>query len=158
MVKRAQITGQIFIYIMAAIVVGAIILIGYAAISNLLKNQCDVEQVTFKTGLAKLLPKYRDFGSVKPASIAAPCDTTQVCFVDARQIGNASFTADNFIIQDSVQDGQQKNVFLVGESTVAVDYYDYLATQDGNTLCIDASGGAFGFTLHGQGTTILLTP
>lgn len=155
--RSAQLTGQIFIYIMAAVVVGAVVLIGYAAISNLLEDQCELEQVTFKSSLAKLLPKYKDFGRVKTEEFTAPCGATSVCFVDATQIGNTGFEADNFFIENSVQDGQELNVFLVGETTTGIDYYDYLRTVDGKTVCADVQGGRFQVVFRGQGRTLLVT-
>lgn len=138
--KDGQIIGQVFIYIMAAIVIGAIVLIGYWAVKNITEKSCQVEQVTFKTKIESFAAKHSSYGSVNKEAIIAPCNYDTVCFVDAGRIGNTTGLpkCKNRVINASVVDGDLKNIFLVtSKTTVPIGYSEYISVEDlQNCTCI----------------------
>jgi hypothetical protein len=157
--KKGQIIGQIFVYILVVIVVGGIVLVGYWAIKTLLEKSCQVEQITFKSNLEKILEKSNTFGSVKRESLATPCDYSQVCLVDASRIGS-NINCGNTIISGSVFDKQRMNIFIVSNKfTYPIGYSEYISLDPvDRCLCINSTNKRFYFTFNGRGSTTLVTP
>ncbi len=149
MSKKAQIAGQMFIYIMAVIIVGAIALIGYNAIKESSSKACQVEQLSFRAELDELISKYNAYGSVNKEILPAPCSYEMVCFVDA---GATSVKCENSIVKDSI-DGKQ-NIFVVSSSlTFPLGYSHLIKTEKPDEcLCIKTVNNNFHITFIGRGS------
>jgi len=173
--RRSQIVGQIFIYIMAAIVIGIIILIGYKAVDTMMEKSCAVQQINFKTKIEGFLEKYNSYGSVNKEVMVAPCEYEEICFVDKRAIDlvtnsdkiascTSSSGNNNNIILDSVNSKIPVTVFAVSkkktvplvESEYSWKDIDY--TSDtfnlANTYpctCIHSKNNNFYLTFKGRG-------
>jgi len=161
--KKGQIAGQVFIYIMAVIVVGAIALIGYQAIAGIMSKSCDVEKINFRTDINAMIEKYTSYGSVNIKVIPAPCSYDTIYFIDKSDIGTGSastFTCQNKIIEDSVTGGAEENIFAVsGQKTIGLGYSDLISLNStytipsGKCLEINQSNKNFHITFSGEGAT-----
>jgi hypothetical protein len=156
---KGQIAGQIFIYLMAAIVIGGIALIGYGAITKILSKSCDAEKASFRTDMAEFIEKYTSYGSVNKKTIKAPCEYDTVCFVDASDVSAKSKISQcaNPIIRDSVNKGNMQNIFVIANSvTIPLGYSDLVTLEDTyrgqNCLCIKQSNKNFYITFKGLGS------
>jgi len=162
--SKSQVVGQIFIFIMAALIIGVIILIGYNAISSTLSKSCQIEQISFKTKFESLVERSNGWGSVTKQSLIAPCQYETVCFVDATQIGNTSINAlsdcKNNIIKRSALDGDIKNVFVsTSKKTVPIGYAPLLRIDNpNNCTCITQKNKNFQITLLGIGQGTIVRP
>ncbi len=157
--NKAQIS-QLFIYIFIIVIVGAILLIGYKSINNFISKGCDVEKINFKEQTESLINKYNDYGSYHEERISAPCRFSRVCFVNTDTIKNKiSLEIDDLTIKTSVENGVEKNIFLIGEYTSAVGYVDLIEVDNGGTgiICFNSQGGNFhiGFEGLGKSTKIV---
>lgn len=159
MTDKAQVVGQIFIFIMAALIIGVIMLIGYNAISGTLSKSCQIEQLSFKTKIESLIDRSNGYGSVTKQSIIAPCTYETVCFIDATKIGSPISKCGNRIINRSSADGDMKNIFVSTKmKTAPIGYAPLLRLNNtDNCLCITQKNKNFYITLVGKGSgTILL--
>ena len=77
--SKAQITGQVFIYIMAAIIIGILILLGYQAIQSVVVNSCNAEKLVFMNNIFVHIDTAKNY---EKYSISVPCGYDQVCFVN----------------------------------------------------------------------------
>ncbi len=92
--KKAQVAGQIFIYIIAIIVVGLIIAYGYSAIKGFSDKGEQVEYITLMSSIQNSVKSMvSDFGSIKRPSIDISGKYTMVCFVDKSRAKDADNTA-----------------------------------------------------------------
>ena len=81
--KKAQILGQIFIFILAGLVFILIIMYGYKAINYFIERQEQVVLVDFKTDLEIAIEGVkRDYGTVRKVELKLSNDYLGVCFVD----------------------------------------------------------------------------
>ncbi len=81
--KRAQIIGQVFIYILAGLVFILIITYGYRAIQYFLERQEQVVMIDFRTDLETAVESVkRDFGTVRKVTLKLPSQYFGVCFLD----------------------------------------------------------------------------
>ncbi|HYD03198.1 MAG TPA: hypothetical protein VEC16_02765 [Alphaproteobacteria bacterium] len=161
-IKKGQIAGQIFIYMMAVIVIGAIAIIGYGAISKVLTKSCDAEKASFKTNIEEMIEKYTSYGSVNKKTMKAPCEYDTIIFVDTTSVStpsgrNAFSCASNRIIQDSVKSGADINIFVMSsDRTIPIGHSDLISLAEGSTtkcLVIDSKNGNFYMTLTGLGSS-----
>ena len=156
--RKAQVIGQVFIYIMAAIIIGIIILIGYNAISGTIERSCQVEQAGFKTKIESLIDKSSNYGSITRQPISAPCRYEEVCFIDAQSIGQPLADCGNKIISASSRDGDLKNIFVSSsKATVPIGYSPLLKIENpSGCTCITQKSKNFFITFEGEGSATLV--
>ena len=168
MKKKAQL-NQVFIMIFALLIIGTVAVLGVRSVGGLLDDKCTVDMVTFKDKITGTIANRNDFGAVHEERISSPCGFAQICLVDRRLIAYAkehprnidptfiaayeSASHINFIIDDSVRDGVENNVFLLDEGyTVAVGYAEELQVlEPSGVYCQNARSGTFNFKMAGVG-------
>lgn len=152
--SKAQVVGQIFVFIMAALIIGVIMLIGYNAISGTISKQCQIEQLSFKTKIESLIDRSNGYGSVTKQSLIAPCKYETVCFVDATKIGSDLDGCNNKIINRSSLSGDLKNIFVSTKTkTVPIGYAPLLRLNNTeNCTCITQKNKNFYITFAGKGS------
>ena len=81
--KRAQMPGQIFVYILAIVIVGVIIVYGYNAIKDFSDRGDQVAFVSFKTSFENTVKAMvSDYGTIKRPDFEVPPQYERVCVVD----------------------------------------------------------------------------
>jgi hypothetical protein len=157
---RGQIVGQVFIYMMAIIVIGGIAIMGYYAINKIVKKSCDVEKATFKMDMEGLIEKYTSYDSGDRKTIKAPCEYDTICFVDASRIGPTTEFGcnDNKLIYNSVRESVQQNIFVMSsDRTIPIGYNELISlnSSDAKTcLCIKQRNKNFYIRFLGRGSTV----
>ena len=108
---------QIFIYILAIILIGVIFIYGYKSINYFINKEKQISQLKFQRDIQSVVDiMSTDYGSVKRESFPLGGNYQQVCFVSSEAIGDITkITASpiNEIIKTSVEAGVQKNTFLL---------------------------------------------
>jgi hypothetical protein len=161
--KKAQIVGQIFIYIMAVIVIGAIVLMGYWAVKNTVSKACQVELIAFKTELERLIIKGTSFGSLNNEVLKVPCNYDRVYFVDSGWIGQSpppnTFCDGNRIVRQGIRFGRD-DVFLGNNVKVTPIISSGKISAMRGCARINSTNGNFYITFSGNGinSTIMPTP
>lgn len=169
--KKAEITSQIFIYIMILVVGGGILLFGYKAISSFKQTADDTMMTKFTNDFKNDL-KVLSYGRQRTITYYLPTSVKQLCFK-----GNDAVPADvqeeeifqdhtYAAIRDAVAAGLGENVYPYPRGTpfsvgVKIDL-DESSRQKAieNTLnfaCFDVIGGSFKIVMNGQGSSVLLT-
>ena len=138
---------QVFIYMMVIVVVGALLIVGYRAIGNIMDKGCEVEHSRFASQLRSDLQRNTRLGFVQEVSLSAPCDYHQICF------GYGDFQ-DN-VINASVS-AESENIFLRrGSITEPLMYFENLNNSDNYGVCVNRTAGRFEFVLAGIGGGIV---
>jgi hypothetical protein len=139
---------QVFIYILAILVIGFIMLVGVKSFAKIKDGTCKAERVTFQRDLTKVLETNDVWGREEIVGIQKPCDYEAVCFADAKTIkwnqknpGAArvlvttytnhkappllyNLPAGGLVIKDSVDSGIEKNIFIIRKGIVEPIDYD----------------------------------
>lgn len=115
--KKAQLIGQVFVFLTAAILFGMVLLYGYKAIATFGQQRRDVALIEFQDDLRAAVAKVAiDYGSVKKFVINVPADYDEVCFIDletVKQRGIPDFIRDERpLIANEIEGGSDQNVFL----------------------------------------------
>lgn len=120
MKKNAQ-AQQVFTYIFAIVVIGAIVLFGYKAFNNMRDKAENVAYLTFQTDLTNAVDSMSySYGSVSKKILTVPSGYEEVCFVDLDCFAEKKCTFDDDfkypIIKNYVESGAKENVFLKDKS------------------------------------------
>lgn len=156
---RAQMQ-QVFLFLMAAIVIVATIFLGMRLFGSVSGTACDASDADFRTSLRTELDQSATYGSRRTISIDAPCDTERVCFVDATLIaGSASlgFTSDDATMTAIVRNGVQTNIFLRKEQGMMEAGYDERIVVAGGYACAAPENGQVSFRTEGLGRFVRIT-
>jgi hypothetical protein len=112
--SRAQMIGQILIYVVAVVLVGLILAYGYNAIITIKNSAEQVSFIQFEKELSSVVETISpDYNSVKIRGFEVPSGYTKVCFVK-NYGGFPTLSGTGYpMLEDSVNEKVQKNVFLI---------------------------------------------
>ena len=148
--KKAQ-ADQIFIYIVALVVVGLVIVFGYKSIKNFAARSDEVALIKFKTEIENTFKTVSSsFNTVKIANFDVPQGYSELCLVDIHFKNSVSeFTLDEFTYNPLILEGVQekKNVFLIN-GIIIESYYVGKIHVDSD---ISVRSNPFNPTLGGDG-------
>jgi hypothetical protein len=159
---KAQIS-QIFVYIMTALVIGAVLVFGVNAIFKLTRQVEEVKCVQFKQDLAKLLDTHSEYKTRATKDLSVDCDFREICFVTDPEIySEHSFTLNpsgdvdyDPIIMDAVDysngynNPAKLNVFFKNNAVEDAFYIPDIHAPNG--VCFDADTGKIKVKLEGLG-------
>ncbi len=166
--KKAQIAGQIFIYMMAVVVVGLIIAYGYSAIKSFSDKGEEVESITLRKSLENSVKAIvSDYGSIKRPSLSIPGKYDFVCFADKARLGDADNTAlcgapggdpDHFHpIACSAWKTGRDNVFLVPDGSDSFDVGEIVIKDNQPFICLDVVNNKMKLQLEGLGDRVQIS-
>lgn len=117
--KKAQMMGQIFVFILALVVFSGVLLYGYRAISTIGEGVEDAAFISFYQDLKTKVEQVSiDFGSVKKFKATPPQGFNEICFLDLKRLETdqggslTSLRATKPLIADAVEGGTDQNMFF----------------------------------------------
>jgi len=154
--QKAQIYGQIFIYILTIVLVSFILVYGYNAVQNFKSRADKVACLKFKNDLSNAVEGIlSDFGSVKIKEFQLCPPYTKVCFVETYESPNLPSSTDP-VIRDSIASNTGRNIFLV-EDIAKDSFYAGKISVEPDVLCIKSSNNKIRLKLEGRGNYVLLS-
>lgn len=121
--KKSQVQTQMFVYMLALVVIALVLLYGYNAIRGFINTSNDVNLVQFKTDFSAAVEgQSHEFRSVIKKQLLLPSGYNEVIIVDLNKVANASLRLQYPMMYDSWLDGVEKNVFLIGKSKIESFY------------------------------------
>lgn len=132
--KKAQIQSQIFVYVLAIIIMGIVLLYGYKSIATMQDKAEQIDILSFKKDIENEVVKMStDFGSVRMPIIHVPSNSKEVCFVD---LDKSPVKINHPLVYEAWED-KSANVFLIDKLVKEV----YLIQQQQNFLIFIESPG-----------------
>jgi len=137
--SRAQMIGQVFVLIIAALVFILILWYGYSAVSNFLKSSEQVALVDFKSSLDAGVSQIKsDYGSVRRLSLRVPKRFNMLCIVSSDSFADVGDFKSSFpVLFEAWQTGSE-NIFLVPKQESPVFVPDVVVP--GGYFCVPVSG------------------
>lgn len=122
--RKAQIIGQVFLFILAGLVFVLILGYGYRAIVGLQERGKEVQLLDFRNELESTIALIkRDYGSVRKVELRVPAGTETVCFANAKAGENENwpeqFKSEYPLLYSSWSVGSE-NVFLIPKQPISV--------------------------------------
>jgi hypothetical protein len=155
--KKAQIIGQVFIYVITIIVFGIVLLYGYRAIGNMSNKADQVMLIQLKKDIANAVDK-TDYGSVVKYDLTLPGKFNEVCFVDLSSDANNAMQTNYPLVYDSWRDKVSANMFLIEDKgTIESSYIGNIIIDDPYYFCTKGTQGRLSVRLEGKGTKVRLS-
>tara|TARA_Y100000310_G_scaffold47186_1_gene43789 strand:+ start:16958 stop:17428 length:471 start_codon:yes stop_codon:yes gene_type:complete len=154
-VRKGQITGNVFTYIFAIIIIALILLLGYKYIFETKENIQETELILFKNKLTSDIEAISsDFGSSKTVSYSLQAE---LCLFDLENKEDIIFPDDfNPLIKDSINSNIKKNAFVFSNSIFQSYYIGDIEIEEQNFKCFKPSAGKITFTIEGTGNKALI--
>ena len=132
--KNAQIQAQVFVYVLAMIVISLVLLYGYRSIGTMNERAKQVDILSFQNEVTKAVEKVsNDYGTVRAPTLNIPQDYVEVCFIDIDNSPASSIQSEHPLVYEAWED-KSANVFLI---TDLVDEAFMVGESDDNILSID---------------------
>jgi len=174
--KKAQIHGQVIVYILAVVIIAMVLFFGYRAVTNFIDQSEDVAFIQFRSELTGAIQSVaQDYNTVRIRDFTVPGGTTEVCFIkrsaDASGLLAINGADSHPLIYDSWNnpDGNnpddKTNVFIVkdlaegfifaGNEDTGQSYVD--VTNDEHYVCISAITGKVKVRMEGKGDRAIIS-
>lgn len=163
--RKGQMIGQVFIFILAGLVFVLILGYGYRAITNFMERGQEVQLLDFRNELDSTVNMIkRDYGSVQRIELRMPVKTELVCFVvsvddiPSAQLPNnweSNFKTAYPLLYTAWSTGSE-NVFLLPRQPTPILIKD-ISIENGY-CCIPAAGGRVSLRMEGKGNKAKITP
>lgn len=156
--KKGEITGQLFVFLLAIILFGLILIYGYKAVKTFGEKSKETAFIEFKENLQTAIrTALMDYGSVKKFQLAIPSNYKEVCFIDLEtlQIKNTRLNElanTRPLIFNAIETGTSQNIFLVpmAESPLQVEK---LSIDEG-FICFENIKIGVSLRLEGKGKSV----
>ena len=154
--KRGQVHGQVFIYILTLIITAAILLYGYNAIKSISEKAELVELIQFKDTLKQDFEKMSsNYGSSETETYNVPSKVKEICFYQYPTCDYVNFPSYpeglNPLILDFIAYKTGNNVFLMGNSLFESMKLARIEVNDSQILCIKTNNNRLSLTPKGLG-------
>jgi hypothetical protein len=153
--KNAQIHSQIFIYILALIVVSVIAIIGFKGIALIIDHSQRIQLAEFEKDFSNAVSDNSNWNGVTPIYFRLPLNAVGLCFFDSTKSGpDPEYQAE--IIKGLTSGNSGQNVFIIkqvqpisGENVEAF-HVDNLRLKT-KFLCLTSANGETKVTMTGLG-------
>ena len=160
--RKAQLYGQIFIYVLTIVVISFIFILGYKAIDHFRQTAEQIACIKLGQELANTVDAVSsEFGRLQRKDIELCGDFTQVCFVESFEIPNSP-NGIHRKITDSIASQSKKNVFLLsdlkGSFYNAKDtFYIGKISVEPDVICLKSVKGKVSLRFEGKGDHVILS-
>ncbi len=162
--KKAQLIGQVFIFIIAGLVFILILMYGYKAVSSFLQKGEQVQLIDFRNELESTVNVIkRDYGSVQRVQLRLPAKLEEVCLVTEKAEDVASsgwverFKQERPLLYSAWATGTE-NVFTTPRQQTPIFIKDVIVDPDGaGYLCTESAGGVVVLRVEGTGSKARIT-
>ena len=152
--KRGQSSSQVFIYIIAVLVIGLIVLFGYQSVSSAREKGEQALLLQFEAKLKEDIDSYSSYGSLGIKEYQFPSGFDEICFVDLNNFDPETFDGYR-VIEDSVRSKAEQNVFLLGDKVETFYIENLQLYYDPYYSCVEG-GEKIKLKIEGQGDVAIL--
>jgi hypothetical protein len=158
---KAQISGEVFTYIMAAIIISLIMIVGYIGVQRITDGSQGVHLTKFENSIRNdLLTACVKTGSVRTVSYTLPPTVDMVCFYGTAKYGEKSQGSVPPLVLDMIDSyPNDDKIFVIGDEIFReIDPGCQLdVDEDFITHCVDTTQTALQLKLLGNGRHVTLT-
>lgn len=155
--KKAQVFSQIFVYVLAIILISFVLVYGYNAIQNFRERAVQISCIKFQNDLKNAVSSIsNDYGSVIRKDLQLCRSYTKVCFVETYTYPNLPSDVDP-IIKDSILSYTGKNVFLVDRIAKESFFAGNISVENNGVLCVPPVNNVISLRLEGKGNHVFVS-
>lgn len=163
--KKAEVSGEIIVYIFGILVVSLVVIYGYSAIQKFIHQSEEVDHLQFEKELTGTIYSVAsDYGTVKIKEFSLPSDITEICFIDltvTEQAKRDAIKPTHPLIHDSWSSDAPANIFLLDGKVESKMIFSgdeetgepYMRISDvAGWFCINSPSGKIKLRIEGKGS------
>ena len=157
MPRKGQIS-QVFIYVTTLLIVALVLFYGYRAISTFKERADQVSFIQMKNDIENSIESISvDYGSVKAKEFPLPQDIREVCIISSYP-GLPKLSGTQYpLIEDSVNSGVMKNIFLIGQQNAGESFYVEKVQIENDILCVPSISNKLVLKMEGMGNHAIIS-
>ena len=161
--KKAQNVGQIFIYILAVVIVGVILAFGFRAIMDFSDKTEEVALAKFQKNFGATVKSITNqYGTLRTSEFQISNEFQDVCFLNNYDFDPSEqmniVLEDHPLIYDTLRgDNPTTNTFLISNKGRIEDYEIGSIKLDSNFECFNVTKGTVTLRLEGKGDHIIIS-
>ena len=154
--KKGQIQAQVFVCVLAMLVIGMVLLYGYRSIATMQERAKQVDILTLKNDVIKAVEKVsNDYGTVRAPTFNIPKEYTEICFIDIDHSPPAELQSEHPLIYEAWED-ESANVFIVKDLVdesfmVGESDSSLIHIENPRYICFEIINGRVKVKLEGTG-------
>lgn len=114
--KKAQINSQIFIYILALVVVAVIAIIGFKGIASILHHNNQIQLAQFEKDFKDAVSDNSNWQEVTIKKFPLPLNAVALCFYDSSKTTPGNLNYQKAIIEGLTSGKSDMNVFIIKQT------------------------------------------
>jgi len=166
--RKSQVAGQVFTYVLAAVIFAFVIIYGYKAITGFIEKGEEIKLIQLKTGITTSARKISTSSDIRKLELHIPSKYDSICLINSYPDGvqrlgipalTSDFARDYPLIYDSWDDNVQQDVFLVPHSDFEIFVGNMRIGDPGaeRWLCLNSVSGRVALRLEGIGDGVKVT-
>ncbi len=158
--KRNAQVQQVFTYILIALLIGIVFIIGYKAVISIHSKSCEADLIKFSQELEEISNLYNTYGLQREISIVAPCNYKVLCIINSSHHRSDSITTSRDIpnlLRLALSNDVSQNIYLGNTKDRLRPFFivkDICVEKD--YKCITAKGNRFTLVLKGSGDCTII--
>jgi hypothetical protein len=151
-IKKAQISGQILIYVLAIIVFSMTLLYGYRAVKYFSDQTEEVSNLQLEDEIKNVIENIKQdtMGTIKKKVLTVPGKYDDVCFINSYEGYPSSLNTSYALINGHINSGaDDKNLFLVPPGDISI--YVGNIEVDSDFECIPVRSGKITIKIESMG-------
>jgi len=153
--NKAQIVGEVLIYILAIVVFSLTILYGYKAVKYFTERSTEISFLELENKAKNDIERVKSdtYGTVKKSTLIIPGKYEKVCFVtsfDTNAYPNG-MASPYSLINNDVKTAKNKNMFLAPPGSAGFNIGEIEVDNLQNWVCIDVQGSKITLRLESMG-------
>lgn len=153
--KKAQMAGQIFVFLLSALTLSMILILGYKYIDSFMEKQKTLEIIQFRDDLLNSINSIRTrYGSIDRIILNFPAGHSEVCFVDSEDSGKFN-TKRPLLFNLWSSSNKKQNIFFTPLQEIEIKADD-LEVQNG--YCCIAQTKSIEIKLESKGKKVMILP
>ena len=151
--RKSQNVGQIFIYVLTIVIVGAILVFGYMAIQDFVGRINKVSEVQFRNSVTDQIKKIANqHGTLKQLEFTLSSNPKSVCFISSYGGIPPTLNVPYPLIMDAVKYNTTINVFILNVNKDIVDSFKTTPVIVSNGFkCFEVMNSRITLRIEGMG-------
>jgi len=156
---KAQVEGNVIIYVLGAFIASLILIFGYVAINNFIGVQDDILIINFKQDLSRDIDSLStQYGSVRKVDFDLPSELDEVCFIVSGRDGNGAGASVGNAEEHSllsylsrITPSVKNNVYVFGGGKINNVFHVNKLSLDSPIECKSVRNGVLTLSLEAKG-------
>ncbi|MFC1691546.1 hypothetical protein ACFL0W_05190 [Nanoarchaeota archaeon] len=156
-IKKAEVQGQMFVYILSVIIIALIMFFGYKSVASLKEDADVAELISIQKDLENTIKTMRsDYGAIKIKEITLPAGYKTLCIVD---LNHSDSAVSGRPLVDDAWESKTASIFYISPAGDFKDQFvENIQVESPYFFCLESEIGLVKIRIEGTGNKAKVFP